>query len=108
MPDLNRTLLKLFRSSDGLLLPNETVIDEISKKHELKFWNEDIVLQALITMKEPLQELAVRDQIDFVNLWDDTDWGFKIVREISILRLYGSWHGIYQIGQLFLFHPPER
>ena len=59
MTDLNRTLLDLFRSSDGLLLPDQSVIEEISKKqHELKVWNEEIVLQGLITMKELLQELA--------------------------------------------------
>lgn len=49
MADLNRALLELFRSPDGLLLPDESAIEEISKKqHELRVWNEDIVLQGLI------------------------------------------------------------
>jgi hypothetical protein len=78
MADLNRTLLELFRSADGLLLPDETVIEEISKKHdELRLWNEDIVLQGLITMKDLLQELADQNRIDFVHLWDDTDWSIQ-------------------------------
>ena len=78
MADLNRTLLELFRSSDGLLLPDEIVIDEISKKqNELRVWNEDIVLQGLITMKELLQQLADQNQTGVVNLSDNMDWGIQ-------------------------------
>ncbi|SRR6266498_118510 len=78
MADLNRTLVELFQSSDGLLLPDESVIEEISKKqHELRVWNEDIVLQGLITMKELLQKLADQNQTGVVNLWDDMDWGIQ-------------------------------
>jgi hypothetical protein len=78
MADLNRTLLELFRSSDGLLLPDESVIDEISKKqHALRVWNEDIVLQGLITMKVLLQKLADQNQIGVVSLSDDVDWGIQ-------------------------------
>lgn len=78
MADLNRTLLELFRSSDGLLLPDESVIEEISRKqHELRVWNEDIVLQGLITMKALLQKLADQKQTGVVNLWDDMDWGIQ-------------------------------
>lgn len=78
MADLNRTLLELFRSADGLLLPDETVIEEFSKKQdELRLWNVDIVLQGLITMKDLLQDLADQNQIDFVNLWDDTEWDIQ-------------------------------
>ncbi|SRR6266498_5433912 len=76
MADLNRTLLDLFRSSDGLLLPDESVIEEISKKQdELKVWNEEIVLQGLITMKELLQELA--NQTYLVNSIDEMEWDFS-------------------------------
>ena len=76
MADLNRTLLDLFRCSDGLLLPDESVIEEISKKQlELKLWNEEIVLQGLMTMKELLQELA--NQTYLVNSMDEMEWGFS-------------------------------
>lgn len=78
MADLNRTLLDLFRFSDGLLLPDESVIEEISKKqHELKVWNEEIVLQGLIIMKELLQELASQNQTYLVNSLNEMEWGFS-------------------------------
>jgi hypothetical protein len=54
------------------------VIEEISKKqHELRVWNEDIVLQGLITMKALLQKLADQKQTGVLNLWDDMDWGIQ-------------------------------
>jgi hypothetical protein len=78
MTDLNRRLLDLFRSSDGLLLPDKSVIDEISKKqHELKVWDEEIVLQGLITMNELLQGLANQDQISLVHAIDEMEWGVR-------------------------------
>lgn len=78
MADLNRTLLELFRSADGLLLLDETIIEEISKKQdELRVWNEDIVLRGLTTMRELLQELADQNHTDFVNFWDDTGRGIQ-------------------------------
>ena len=63
MADLKRTLLDLFRFSDGLLLPDEAVLVEFSKKQRsLSIWNEEIVLQGLITMKKFLQDLASQNK----------------------------------------------
>lgn len=46
MNDLDRQLLALFRSSDGLLLPDETTLHEISLRQDaLKTWSEEIVFQ---------------------------------------------------------------
>jgi hypothetical protein len=49
-------------------------MEDISKKqHELRAWNEDIVFQGLITMKELLQELANKDRINLVDSADEMD-----------------------------------
>jgi len=67
--------LDLFQLSDGLLLPDEAVIEEISRKQEeLRTWTEDIVLQGLITMREFLRELAKQNEASWVNPMDQMDW----------------------------------
>jgi hypothetical protein len=82
MADLNRQLLDLFQSSHGLLLPDETALQEISMRQgALKVWNKEIVLQGLITMGEFLQDLADQNKVhpdtaagrhrDLVRLWTD-------------------------------------
>ncbi len=74
MSELNRKLMELLQLSDGLLLPDEAIIEKISKKQqELRAWNEDIVFQGLITMKEFLQELANQNEAGLVNPMDEID-----------------------------------
>jgi hypothetical protein len=78
MADLKRTLLDLFRFSDGLLRPDATIMGDISKKqHELRAWKEDIVFQGLNTMKEFLQELANKNRTDLVDSADEMHWVFN-------------------------------
>jgi hypothetical protein len=65
----------LFQISDSLLLPDETALHEISKKQEeLKEWNEEIVLQGLITMKVFLQEFASQNIENLIGLADEISW----------------------------------
>ncbi|SRR6266540_4764238 len=75
MTKLRQTLLALFRSADGLLLPDEAALEEISRKQRsLSRWNEDIVMQGLTTMVEFLQDLASEDQADLLNSMPELEW----------------------------------
>ena len=78
MTDLNRRPLDLLQSSDGLLVPDVSFIDAISKKqYEFNVWDEKIVLQGLMTMKELLQKLANQDRTSLVTASDEMEWCFR-------------------------------
>lgn len=82
MDDLNQKLLALFQLADGLSLPDETVLEEISKKQRsLSAWNEEIVLQGLIAMREFLQDLASQNQAVLANLMYEMDWDYNEISQ---------------------------
>ena len=114
MSDLNRKLLDLFQLSDGLLLPDEAVIEEISRKQEeLRTWNEDIVFQGLITMREFLQELAKQNEAGLVNPMDQMDWNLteKFQNGLSErnLNLPSVWELTRHLSNwIMVFIPPVR
>ena len=73
--DLNQKLKQLFQLSDGILLPDEVALEEISKKQEeLKEWNEEIVLKGFDTMRVFLQDLASQNVENFISLADEMSW----------------------------------
>jgi hypothetical protein len=114
MTDLHRALLELLRSSDGLLLPDKSVIDEISKKqHELEVWDEEIVLQGLITMKELLQELANQNQTYLVHAMDEMEWGFREQCQNPTPEVKQIFPSVWELARhlsnwIIVFIPPLR
>jgi hypothetical protein len=75
MSSLNQQLLDLFHASDGLLMPDEFALQEISIKQDiLKAWNEEMVLQGLISMKEQIQNLAGQNKSSLMDFMDELDW----------------------------------
>jgi len=59
MKNLNQKLMELFQMSDGLLLPDESTLNEISRKQqEIEAFGEGLVHQGFIAMRDYLQELA--------------------------------------------------
>jgi hypothetical protein len=112
MADLSRALLDLFRSSDGLLLPDESGMEEISiKQHALGAWNEDIVFQGLITMKEFLQELANQANMTDFNVemnWDSNERSPYRLSERN-RNLPSAWElARHLTNWIMVFIPPVR
>ena len=114
MVDLNRKLIDLFLLSDGLLLPDEVVLEEISKKQRsLRGWNEEIVLQGLITMKESLQYLTSQNKAGLVNSMDKMDWSLNEMPQNGLrkrnLNLPSVWELTRHLSNwMTVFIPPVR
>jgi len=73
--NLNQKLMELFQSSDGLLLPDESTLEEISKRQQyLQPINEEIVSQGFKTMRDALQDLANQDESSVSNSIEVIDW----------------------------------
>lgn len=114
MADLSRKLLDLFQLSDGLLLPDEAVLEEISKKQRrLRDWDEEIVLQGLITMREFLQDLASQNQAGLVNLWNEMDWGFNERFQSGFPKRNPNLTSVWELARhlsdwTIVFIPPVR
>jgi len=60
---LNQKLVDLFQASDGLLLPDESTLDGISRKQqEVQAFGEELVLQGFIAMRDFLRGLASQNK----------------------------------------------
>ena len=114
MTMLRQTLLALFRSADGLLLPDEAALEEISRKQRsLSRWNEDIVLQGLTTMVEFLQDLASENQADLLNSVHEMEWIFDEKFESQLPMVSRNSPSIWELTRHLsnwtaVFVPPVR
>jgi len=63
MKKLSQKLGELFQTSDGLLLPDESTLDEISiKQQEIEVFGEELVHQGFIGMRDYLRGLASQNE----------------------------------------------
>jgi hypothetical protein len=114
MADPNRTLLELFQLADGLLLPDEAVLEAISKKQRsLTHWNEDIVLQGLTTMKQFLQSLAGHNHADLANSMDEMAWVFRDGHQNHLPKSNPNFPSVWELTRhlsnwTMVFIPPVR
>jgi hypothetical protein len=114
MASLNQQLLDLFQSSDGLLLPDETALQEISTRQGvLKVWNEEIVLQGLITMGEFLQNLASQNKGGLIVPMDEKNWSLEEQASSQISRTSLNLPSVLELTRhlsnwMTVFIPPIR
>jgi hypothetical protein len=114
MTNLHRALLDLFQSADGLLLPDEAVLQEISRKQcDFSRWNEAIVLQGLTTMVEFLQDLATENQVDLINSMEEMEWDFREKSQSQLQALSRNLPSMWELARhlsnwIIVFIPPVR
>jgi len=112
MVDLNRNLLDLFQLSDGLLLPEESVLEETSKKQRsLSDCNADMILQGLITMRNLLQKLASENQAGLANLVDEMDWSYNEGNKSRLSKGNLNFPSVFELTRhlsnwILVFIPP--
>ncbi len=83
------------------------------KQEELTTWNEDIVFQGLITMREFLQELAKQNEASLVNPMDQMDWNLTEKSQNGLsernLNLPSVWELTRHLSNwILVFIPPVR
>ncbi|MGD0876584.1 MAG: hypothetical protein ABSA01_00370 [Anaerolineales bacterium] len=114
MANLNRQLLDLFQSSDGLLLPDEIALQEISiKQGALKVWNEEIVLQGLISMRDFLQGLASQNKEILIDAMGDIDWDLNEQASSWLSKTNLNFPSVWELTRhlsnwITVFIPPVR
>jgi len=73
--NLNQKNINLFQVSDRLLLPDESALEEISRKQrDLEPFGKEMVFQGFVTMRNFLQELANQTDASLFNFRDEANW----------------------------------